>query len=190
MHGTRPVGAYHTITKAIDNTIYELDGKPALDVIHNLLGGSVAWENFPLLVTLGVNNGDKFGEFKEENYASRLCLAIDKEKKALIMFENDLREGSEVQLMQRNIDFKYIQPQVNKLLSKLGNRNPVLAFYIDCLGRVSGFSGLPKEESREVIKALGDIPFFGMFSGVEIANVGPNVNALDWTGVLCIFSEE
>jgi small ligand-binding sensory domain FIST len=92
--------------------------------------------------------------------------------------------------MQRNIDFAYIQPQVNKLMSKLGNRKPVLAFYIDCLGRVSGFSGLPQEESREVIKALGDIPFFGMFSGVEIANVGDNVNALDWTGVLCIFSEE
>ena len=93
MHGTRPVGAYHTITRANDNIVYELDGKPALDVIHNLLGGSVPWEEFPLLVTLGVNNGDKFGEYKEENYASRLCLAIDKEQKALIMFENDLREG-------------------------------------------------------------------------------------------------
>ena len=190
MHGTRPVGAYHTITKAVDNTIFELDGKPALDVIYNLLGGSVAWEDFPLLVTLGVNNGDKFGEYEEENYASRLCLAVDKERKALIMFENDLREGSEVQLMQRNIDFKYIQPQVNKLISKLGNRTPVLALYIDCLGRVCGFSGLPQEESLEVIKAVGNVPFFGMFSGVEIANVGPHVNALDWTGVLCLFSEE
>ena len=190
MHGTRPVGAYHTITSAKDSIIYELDGKPALDVIHDLLGGSVPWEEFPLLVTLGVNNGDKFGEYKEENYASRLCLAIDKEQKALIMFENDLEEGSEVQLMQRNIDFKYIQPQVDKLISKLGNRKPVLAFYIDCLGRVCGFSGLPEEESLEVIKALGDIPFFGIFSGVEIANVGPNVKALDWTGVLCLFSQE
>ena len=57
------------------------------------------------------------GEYKEENYAGRLCLAIDKEQKALIMFENDLVEGSEVQLMQRNIDFKYIPSQVNKLNS-------------------------------------------------------------------------
>jgi len=190
MHGTRPLGAYHLITKANDNIIYELDNKPALDVIHTLLGGSVPWEEFPLLVTLGVNNGDKFEEFKEENYASRLCLAIDKEQKALIMFENDLKEGSEVQLMQRNIDFNYIKPQVDKLMSKLENRKPVCALYIDCLGRVCGFSGLPQEESLEVIKALGDIPFFGMFSGVEVANVGPTVNALDWTGVLCVFSEE
>ena len=40
------------------------------------------------------------------------------------------------------------------------------------------------------MKAVGDIPFFGIFSGVEIANVGASVKALDWTGVLCIFSEE
>jgi len=190
MHGTKPVGAYHTITKAKDNIVYELDGKPALDVIYDLLGGSVDWEDFPFLVTLGVNTGDKFGEYKEENYAGRLCLAIDKEQKALIMFENDLVEGSEVQLMQRNIDFKYIPSQVNKLKSKLGDRKPILAFYIDCLGRVCGFSGLPQEESLEVIKALGNIPFFGVFSGVEIANVGPEVKALDWTGVLCLFSIE
>ena len=79
-------------------------------------------------MTLGVNNGDKFGEFKEENYASRLCLAIDKEQKALIMFENDLTEGSEVQLMRRNIDFKYIQPQVNKLISNWVAENQFLHY--------------------------------------------------------------
>jgi small ligand-binding sensory domain FIST len=189
MHGTRPIGTYHTITRAKDNVVYELDGKPALEVIYDLLGGSVEWEDFPLLVTLGVNTGDKFGEYNEEEYASRLCLAVDKEQKALIMFENDLIEGSEVQLMQRNIDFKYIPLQVSKLKARLGKRKPILAFYIDCLGRVSGFSGLPQEESLEVIRALGDIPFFGIFSGVEIANVGPDVKALDWTGVLCLFSE-
>lgn len=189
MHGTRPVSGYHTITKSERNVIFELDGKPALEVIDNLLGGSISWEDFPLLVTLGVNNGDKFGEFNEDNYASRLCFSIDRKNKALIMFETDLIEGSEVQLMRRNIDFNYIKPQVNKLMSKIGKRKPVFALYIDCLGRVSGFSGLPQEESLEVAKAIGGIPFFGVFSGVEIANVGQNVKALDWTGVLCLFSE-
>lgn len=189
MHGTRPVSGYHTITKSHRNIIFELDGKPALEMIDTLLGGSVSWEDFPLLVTLGVNNGDKFGEFNEDNYASRLCFAIDRENKALIMFETDLIEGSEVQLMRRDIDFKYIKPQVTKLISKIGERKPVFALYIDCLGRVSGFSGFPQEESLEVAKALGDIPFFGVFSGVEIANVGNQVKALDWTGVLCLFSE-
>ncbi len=189
IHGTRPISGYHRITKAERNVLFELDGKPALELIDTLLGGSIPWDDFPLLVTLGVNNGDKFGEFNEDNYASRLCFAIDRKNKSLIMFETDLVEGSEVQLMRRDIDFKYIKPQVDKLMSKVGNRKSVFALYIDCLGRVSGFSGLPEEESLEVAKTIGHIPFFGIFSGVEIANVGANVKALDWTGVLCLFSE-
>jgi hypothetical protein len=190
MHGTRPLSGYHTITKAERNVIYEIDGKPALEVIDSILGRSVAWQDFPLFVTLGVNNGDKFGEYNEDDYASRLCFSIDSDKKTLIMFETDLVEGSEVQLMRRNIDLMYIKPQIDKLMAKVGSRKPVLALYVDCLGRVSGFSGIPEEESLEVARTLGDIPFFGVFSGVEIANVGPHVRALDWTGVLCLFSEE
>jgi hypothetical protein len=41
-----------------------------------------------------------------------------------------------------------------------------------------------------VIRLLGDIPFFGIFSGVEIANIATSVKPLDWTGVVCLFSEE
>ena len=29
----------------------------------------------------------------------------------------------------------------------------------------------------------------GVYSGVEIARVGKDIQALDWTGVLCLFSE-
>lgn len=190
LKGTRPSGGYHTITKAEHNIIYELDGKPALEVISRIMGSSVSWDEFPMFVTLGVNNGDKFGEYDEENYSSRVCLAIDKVQKSLIMFETDLKQGQEVQLMRRDIDFNYIQPQVDKLMSKLGNRKPVFAYYIDCVGRLSAYSGMQDEESLVMLKALGNIPCFGIFSGVEIGNVGTYVKALDWTGVLCLFSED
>ena len=33
-------------------------------------------------VTFGVNKGDKFGEYNEEDYANRLCMAIDRERRA------------------------------------------------------------------------------------------------------------
>lgn len=189
LRGTRPIGGYHKITKAEKDIIYELNGKPALEVIAGILGNSVSWEEYPLFVTLGVNNGDKYGPYDEDNYFSRLCFSIDKEKKALIMFETDLVEGLEVQLMRRDIDFEYIQPRVQKLFEKLEKRKPVFALYIDCVGRVSAYSGISEEESLEVAKAVGNVPFFGIFSGVEIANVAKDVKALDWTGVLCIFSK-
>ena len=190
LSGTRPTSGYHTITKATDNIIYEIDNKPALEVIDSIMGGSMSWDDYPLFVTLGVNNADKFGEFNAEDYSNRFCIAIDKEQKALVMVETDLKQGQEVQLMKRDFDFKYIQPQIEKLFSKLGSRKPLFAFYIDCVGRVSAFSGMADEESLEVIRLMRGVPCFGIFSGVEITNIRNTVKPLDWTGVLCLFSEE
>lgn len=38
MHGCRPAGGYHTITRAEGPAVIEIDGKPALEVISQLLG--------------------------------------------------------------------------------------------------------------------------------------------------------
>lgn len=192
MHGCKPSSDYHKITKADGNVVLEIDGKPAVDMIANLLGESsgLGWQDFPLFVTLGVNKGDKYGEFKEEEYANRLCMSVDKERGGLVMFEPDLEEGSEVQLMRRSIDFQYIGQRAQKLLDGLGSRKPVFALYIDCAGRASAYCGTEGEEAEEVQKVIGSkMPMLGMFSGVEIAKVGNEMQALDWTGVLCVFSE-
>jgi hypothetical protein len=153
-------------------------------------GSDKSWEEYPLFLTFGLNKGDKFGEFKEEDYANRLCMALDKDRRALIMFEPDLKPGSEVRLMRRSIDFEYIGQRAEDLYKRLGNRKPFLAIYIDCLARASAYCGTESEEAEEVQKVIGSkMPLLGMYSGVEIAKVGKDIQALDWTGVLCVFSE-
>lgn len=192
MHGCKPSGAYHTITKADGNVILEIDGRPALEVITRMLGSTPdrSWEEYPLFVTLGLNKGAKFGEFKEENYANRLCMAIDKSRSALVMFEPNLVAGSEVRLMRRSIDFDYIGTRARQLLAGLDGRKPFLAVYIDCAARASAYCGTEREEAEEVQRAIGSVmPLLGMYAGVEIAKVGSEMEALDWTGVLCVFSE-
>jgi len=192
MHGCRPASGYHTITKAEGPLVLEIDGKPALDAIADLLGpdSDKSWEDYPLFVTLGVNKGDKFGRFKEEDYANRLVMAVDQERRALVMFEDDLKPGFDVQLMRRSIDFDYIGRRTDELLGRLGGRRPFFALYIDCAGRASAYCGTEREEAAEVQRAIGSrIPLLGMYSGVEIAKVGQDMQALDWTGVLCVFSE-
>jgi hypothetical protein len=192
MHGCRPAGGYHTITRAEGPAVIEIDGKPALEVISQLLGPEADkdWEDFPLFVTLGVNKGDRFGPFREEDYANRLVMAVDKERGALIMFEDDLKAGYDVQLMRRSIDFAYVGRRANDLLARVGDRKPFFALYIDCAGRASAYCGTEREEAEEVQRIMRSrMPLLGMYSGVEIAKVGPDMQALDWTGVLCVFSE-
>ena len=192
MHGCRPSSSYHTITSADRNVVLEIDGRPALEVIEDLLGSDSdrSWEDYPLFVTLGVNKGDKFGPFDEEAYANRLCMAVDKERKGLVMFEPDLTAGTEVQLMRRSIDFDYIEARAEALLASLDGRTPIFALYIDCMGRASAYCGSEGEEGARVQSVIGSrMPLLGLYSGVELAAVVGRQQALDWTGVLCVFSE-
>lgn len=193
MHGCKPASSYKTITRAEGPVVYEIDNRPALEVIEELFttGQKVPWEQYPLFVTLGLNKGDKFGEFKEEDYANRLCLAIDREKKALIMFEPDLISGDQIQLMHRSINLKYIQSGIDKLKAKSDNRKPICYLYINCAGRAKPFVGGELEDVDEIQKILGgNIPLTGFYSGVEIAKVRNRIQALDWTGILCMLVED
>jgi hypothetical protein len=192
MHGCKPASSYHTITKADANVVLEIDGEPALDVIGKLLGPHTqrTWEEYPLFVTLGVNKGDKFGEYKEEEYANRLCMAVDKDRRGLVMFEPDLTAGTEVQLMRRSIDFEYIHGRAERLYEEIGERTPFLALYFDCMGRAATYCGSEEEEGVEIQKVIGcRMPLLGMYTGVELGSVAGRQQALDWTGVLSVFSE-
>ena len=141
-------------------------------------------------MTLGVNKGDKYGEFREEDYANRLVMGIDRDRGGLIMFENDLKKGSDVQLMRRSIDLEYVERRTEVDLGRVSDRMPFFAFYIDCAGRCSAYCGTDGEEASGVLRTIGSVmPFLGIYSGVEIARVGSDVQALDWTGILCVFSE-
>jgi hypothetical protein len=192
MHGCRPASTYHTITKVEHNVVLEIDGKPAIDTVAEMLGPDSykSWEEYPFFVTLGVNRGDKFGEFNEEDYANRLVMGVDKDRGGLVMFEPDLQAGQDIQLMRRSIDFNYIGERAQDILARIEGRRPFFAFYIDCAGRISTYAGTEREEAEQVQRHIGSkMPLLGMYSGVEIANVGGHMQALDWTGVLCVLSE-
>jgi hypothetical protein len=192
MHGCEPVGDYHTITKADYNVVLEIDGRPALEVIAQMLGPGAdrPWEQYPLFVTLGLNRGDKYGDFNEADYANRLVAGIDRARGGLVMFEPDLVAGSEVQLMCRSVDFGYVARRTEELLARVADRHAFFALYIDCAGRASAYCGSDGEEAEEVRRVIGSrIPLLGAYSGVEIAKVGAEVRPLDWTGVLCVLSQ-
>ncbi|SBV92114.1 Diguanylate cyclase (fragment) [uncultured delta proteobacterium] len=189
MHGCRPATAYYTVTKADRQTILEINGEPALLFMEKLLGEAVPPEKYPFFFILGVNRGEKWGEFDANNYASRLCLAIDKERNGIVMFEPDMVTGTEFQIMYRSLNLDYMAPEMERLFSSLKDREPVFALYIDCGGRAAGFGGTDMEDAVVVQNAVaGRVPLLGMYTGVEIAAVQGRPRSLDWTGVFCLFS--
>ena len=189
MHGCRPATGYYTVTKSDEQTILEINGQPALPFIGKLLGSSISPDDYPFFLILGVNKGDKWGEFDEESYASRLCIAIDRERNGIVMFEPDMVAGTEFQIMYRSLDLDYMVPRIERLFERLQGRRPVFALYIDCAGRAAGYGGIDMEDAVMVQKTVnGRVPILGIYTGVEIASVEGNPRGLDWTGVFCLFS--
>ena len=189
MHGCRPATRYYTVTKADKQVILEINGKPALRFIDELLGSAIPPESYPFFLIFGVNRGSKWGEFDEDSYASRLCLAVDKEHEAIVMFEPDMMEGTEFQIMYRSLDLDYMKPKIEEVFSDLGNREPVFALYINCAGRAAGYGGIDMEDAVVLQNTVANrVPILGIYTGVEIAPVGGCPRGLDWTGVFCLFS--
>ncbi len=191
MHGCRPATGYYTVTRADRNVILEIDHQPALDFICNLLGPTLQAEDLPFFLILGINRGDRWGEFGEKDYANRLCLAIDQDRRGIVMFEPDMVPGTTFQIMHRSMDLEYIQPRVEKAFARLGDRTPVFAMYINCAGRAAGYAGFDQDDAVMIQETVGKrVPLLGIYSGVEIAPVKNRPQALDWTGVFSLFSVE
>lgn len=192
MHGCKPASDYHTITKVAGNLILEIDNRPALDVVgdYHEKVEEVDWKNAMYMITLGVNTGEKYAPFREEDYINRMVLGVDVPSGALVMVEGDLTEGQDCQLMRRCIETDMVADGALKLLDSLEGRKPLFALYISCLGRIKKIFGTEKEEASEIQETIGKkIPLLGIYSGTEIARINGKVMPLDWTGVLCIFSQ-
>lgn len=190
MHGCRPASPYYTVTKADGAVILEINGRPALDFMDEVLESSISPEDYPFFLLFGLNHADRWGEYDESNYASRLCLGIDKERGGIVMFEPDMVEGMNFQIMFRSLDLKYMKPKIDSLFAKLNGREPLFALYIDCAGRCAGYSGVDVEDAIVIQKAVGDsVPLLGIYTGAEIAPMGGKSRGLDLTGVFCLFSK-
>ena len=190
MHGCRPATQYYTVTKAAGPVILEINGEPAIPFIDQLLGGAITPEQYPFFLIFGVNHGERWGEFDESSYASRLCLAIDKASDGIVMFEPDMVEGTEFQLMFRSLELDYIKPKIDQVFHKLEGRTPVFGVFIDCAGRCGGYAGADREDAVVVQQTVTNrVPILGLYNGVEIASIGGRPRGLDWSGVLCLFSQ-
>lgn len=191
IHGCRPASPYYTVTKADGSAILEINGRPALQFMDELLSSAIAPEDYPFFLLFGLNHGERWGEYEEDDYASRLCLDIDKERGAIIMFEPDMTEGTEFRLMYRSLELDYMKPRIESVFSRLNGRDPVFAVYIDCAGRCAGYGGIDIEDANVVQEVVRDrVPLLGIYTGAEISSIGGRPRGLDWTGVFCVFSKD
>lgn len=197
MHGCTPLnGIYHTITRSNEAEIYEVDGKPIVDLINELYGSKEWQYQKPVKrLTIGVNYGEKFSEFDEDNFVNRLISGVLPNREGILLFEPDLAEGTEIIFMLRDAHemIRSAKESTKALMDQIvaDGAKPVCAIFFDCAGRAARFSETLTEEASEVVDILNHhgIPLLGFYSGVEIAPLLGRSRGLDWTGFLLIFAQ-
>lgn len=155
-------GVERLVTKSANNVLYELDGKPALDLYKSFLGEHAA--SLPasgLLFPLNMRIG------KDSLPIVRTILAVNENEQSLT-FAGDIPEGAYVRLMKANFD-RLIDGAVGAAKSTLV-KQPDLAILISCVGRKLVLKQMIEEEVEGVADILGnDTTYCGFYSYGEIS---------------------
>ncbi|OUS09395.1 histidine kinase [Nonlabens dokdonensis] len=163
--GWIPFGPERLVTKSEGNILYEIDGKPALDLYKTYLGEKA--KELPgsaLIYPLNVKS-------KENNQSFvRTILNIDEDKNAMIL-AGDVPTNSTVQLMMTNMDSIASASETAALRAMEGRiSSPQLALLISCIGRKLVLDQRIEEEIEEVRDVIGNETIIsGMYSYGEIA---------------------
>ncbi|MDO6801476.1 FIST N-terminal domain-containing protein [Wenyingzhuangia sp. 1_MG-2023] len=157
-------GPQRTVTKSDGNVLYELDGKPALDLYKTYLGDkSKELPSAALLYPLDVQLEG------EEQSIVRTVLGIDEEKNAMIL-AGDISEGCKVFLMMSNIDnLVYASEKAVQQANSGREKEVELAILISCIGRKLVLDQRVEEEVENLAGTIGDKPTIcGFYSYGEI----------------------
>lgn len=140
-------GPDRRVTRSEGNVLYELDGKPALDLyksyLGELAGGLPATALlFPLAVE--VDKGS-------EERVVRTVLGVDESNQSMT-FAGDIPQGSLAQFMRANFDRLIDGAEDAAQMASQSQQEPVLSIAISCVGRrlVLG------ERTEEELEAVAD----------------------------------
>lgn len=166
MGGWDTFGIERIVTKADGNVLYEMDGKPVLDLYKEYLGDLAKdLSKNVLLFPLSIRERDSGYSFV------RTVAAIDEEKKSLT-FAGDIPVGSYCRLMKSN-PYNLIEGSKQAIsLSKdmIGESKIDMAILISCIGRKLVLKQMVDDEVQVVEDTVGkDTAISGFYSYGEIS---------------------
>lgn len=185
--GCAPVGLDSVITRAEENVVFELAGKPALSRLketiealppeeqrlaaQGLLAGLVIDENLP--------------EYGRGDYLMRGLIGADEESGALAVAER-VRVGQTLRFHVR--DAGSADDDLRETLEReLAGASAAGALLFTCNGRGSHMFTEPDHDARVVGEALGGDGLAGFFCGGEIGPVGGRSFLHGFTATMAVF---
>lgn len=164
-------GVERVITKSKNNVLYELDGKPALELYKLYLGDKAKGLPstgllFPLRLHMDHNSSTE---------VVRTILGVNEQEQSMT-FAGDMPEGSTVVLMKANFErlIDGAEKAGNMSIEPLGQKLPDLAILISCVGRKLVLKERTEEEVEAVRSSIGKkSAMIGFYSYGELCPTAP-----------------
>ena len=162
-------GPERQVTRSSSNILYELDGRPALELYKEYLGERA--DDLPasaLLFPLALRS-----HRDDDKQIVRTILSIDEATQSMT-FAGDVPEGYLAQLMKANFDRLIDGAAEAALITKESDRHeddtPILSIAISCVGRRLVMGELTEEELEATLEALPEnVQQIGFYSYGEIS---------------------
>ena len=188
-HGCVAIGAERKVTRCEGNLIYEIDGKPVLDVLKEYLEDQQIdkWEQAVISMCLGLKAPEAIkGEYSD--YLIRFIPSRD-EAAGCIQIMTEVEPGESIWMTRRDHELvhKGLEKMAKRIKDQLAGKQPKMVFQFDCCGR--GKVLFPEEKKLEALRKLQepigtDVPWVGFFTYGEICPVGNQNSYHNYTAVI------
>ena len=187
--GCRPVGPPLFVTGARENVLYELDGKPPMELLGQLFAAASPAEQrlFQGSLFLGIELLPEQSRFESGDFLIRNLIGADQNTGALHIAA-DLTGHRVVQFHLR--DAEAAAEDLARRLARYNGergRGAAGALLFSCLGRGRGLFGVPDHDSAAFQRALGPVPVAGFFCNGEIGPVEGRTFLHGYTSAFAIF---
>lgn len=190
--GCRAIGKPSRVTKCDRNLLYELDGKPAVNVLRDAIERLSDREQKLAkdAIFLGVAMNEFQDKFVDGDFLVRNIFGIEPMSGALLVGEV-LRSERTVQFHIRDAATSRddLRAMLKRYVDKFGNTARG-ALLFSCLGRGQHLYGEANHDSDCFRDFLGDIPIGGFFCNGEIGPVGDSTFLHGYTSSFGIFKEK
>jgi small ligand-binding sensory domain FIST len=187
--GCRPIGSSFIVTRAEENVLFELAGRPPLERLRETV--AVLSPPDRELVSQGLHVGRVIDEYKSEHgqgdFLVRAVLGADPETGAIAVGDR-LEVGETVQFHVR--DAATADEELRALLEREVRSLPgsaAGALLFTCNGRGSRMFSTPDHDASLVSSVLGGIPMAGFFCAGELGPVGGRNFLHGFTASLAMF---
>jgi len=192
-HGTAPVGIASVVTKATGQRIFEIDGRPAVDVWRETTGCAaedLVHQSHLAAWAVGVEVTGAGGQVER---VIRGAFGFDVETGALIL-QAPVAEGTRVMLQHRTIEkvLDGTREMSANLAARLAGRTARAVLGFECAARTFPFLGEAntRAEHRELRAAVApDAPWLGMMAWGEVGPAAGRPAFHNYTYPLMVLTE-